>query len=219
MNRPTFIPSEEFLRKLPKTDLHVHLDGSIRIDTIVDLAKKQGVALPTTDRDELFKLIYAGDVCESLEDYLKAFNITLSVMQTRDSLVRTAYELCEDAWAEGVRYIEVRYSPILHTHGGLGLADIVEAVLEGLRMNLSFRALAFYDQTYIDFRDRDSATDDFRNYLPNRGSAIDRWRHGVGGGIRLYFRSVVVPLLGFDVGYGLGHDEIITYFAIGLTEL
>jgi len=86
-------------------------------------------------------------------------------------------------------------------------------------MNLSFRALAFYDQTYIDFRDRDSATDDFRNYLPNRGSAIDRWRHGVGGGIRLYFRSVVVPLLGFDVGYGLGHDEIITYFAIGLTEL
>jgi len=119
---------------MPKTDLHVHLDGSIRIDTIVDLAKKQGVALPTTDRDELFKLIYAGDVCESLEDYLKAFNITLSVMQTRDSLVRTAYELCEDAWAEGVRYIEVRYSPILHTHGGLGLADIVEAVLEGLRM-------------------------------------------------------------------------------------
>ncbi len=129
---PAVLPIE-LIHKMPKTDLHVHLDGSLRIDTIIDLAKQQGVELPTFDKKGLFDLIYAGDVCSSLEDYLKAFNITLSVMQTRDSLVRTAYELCEDAWAEGVRYIEVRYSPILHTRNGLGLANIVEAVLEGLR--------------------------------------------------------------------------------------
>jgi adenosine deaminase len=125
--------SLDFLEKLPKTDLHVHLDGSLRLDTIIDLARKQNVKLPTEDREGLFRMIYAGEVCDSLDDYLKAFDITLSVMQTKDSLARSAYELAEDAWNEGVRYIEVRYAPILHTRGGLRLTDVVEAVLHGLR--------------------------------------------------------------------------------------
>ncbi|RMH41528.1 MAG: adenosine deaminase [Deltaproteobacteria bacterium] len=124
----------DLIEKLPKTDLHLHLDGSLRLDTIIDLAKQQGVDLPTFDRGELFNLLYAGERCESLEDYLKAFDITLSVLQTRDALVRAAYELAEDAHRENVRYLEVRYSPLLHRRGGLGLADIVEAVLHGLRM-------------------------------------------------------------------------------------
>jgi adenosine deaminase len=123
----------EFIQKLPKTDLHVHLDGSLRLDTVLDLARKQGVALPTEDRGELFQLLYAGDVCSSLEDYLKAFDITLSVMQTEESLERAAYELAEDAWSEGVRYIEVRYAPMLHTRADLSLTQVVEAVLRGLR--------------------------------------------------------------------------------------
>jgi adenosine deaminase len=125
--------SLDLIQKLPKTDLHVHLDGSLRLDTILDLARQQGVKLPTTDREELFRLIYAGDVCQSLEDYLQAFNITLSVMQTEEALVRAAYELAEDAWNENVQYFEVRYSPLLHTRGGMSLAQIVEAVLHGLR--------------------------------------------------------------------------------------
>ena len=134
--------SEELIRKLPKTDLHVHLDGSLRLDTVIDLARKQNVKLPTDDRDGLFSLLYAGDVCNSLEDYLKAFDITLSVMQTEESLERAAFELAEDAWNEGVRYIEVRYAPMLHTRAGLNLTDVVEAVLRGLRMakrNLGIR--------------------------------------------------------------------------------
>ena len=126
--------SLEFIEKLPKTDLHVHLDGSLRLDTVIELAKKHNVELPTTDRDKLFRLIYAGEVCNSLDDYLKAFDITLSVMQTEESLERTAFELAEDAWNEGVRYIEVRYAPMLHTREGLRLATVVEAVLRGLRM-------------------------------------------------------------------------------------
>jgi len=126
--------SLDLIQKLPKTDLHVHLDGSLRLDTILDLAKKQGVQLPTTDRDELFRILYKGDVCDSLEEYLEAFDITLSVMQTEDALVRTAYELAEDAWKENVQYIEVRYSPLLHRRAGMSLATIVEAVLHGLRM-------------------------------------------------------------------------------------
>ncbi len=123
----------EFIESLPKTDLHVHLDGSLRIGTIIDLAKKQSVQLPTNDPGELFTMIYAGDVCNSLEDYLKAFDITLSVMQTEESLERTAFELAEDAWKEGVRYIEVRYSPVLHQEKGLRLSAIIESVLRGLR--------------------------------------------------------------------------------------
>ncbi len=123
----------EFLEKLPKTDLHVHLDGSIRLDTILELARENAVTLPTTDRGELFSRIYAGDVCSSLEDYLRAFDITLSVMQTEGALERAAYELAEDAWREGVRYIEVRYAPMLHTRRGLSLTQVMEAVLRGLR--------------------------------------------------------------------------------------
>jgi adenosine deaminase len=125
--------SLEFIEKLPKTDLHVHLDGSIRVDTIIELARKQGVKLPTFDRGELFRQIYAGDVCNSLDDYLKAFDITLSVMQSEESLERAGYELAEDAWRENVRYIEVRYAPMLHTRAGLSLTDVVEATLRGLR--------------------------------------------------------------------------------------
>jgi adenosine deaminase len=123
----------EFIQKLPKTDLHVHLDGSLRLDTIIDLARKQNVALPTFDRADLFSRIYAGEVCNSLDDYLKAFDITLSVMQTEEALERIAYELAEDAWRENVRWIEVRYAPMLHTRNGLRLTQVVEAVLRGLR--------------------------------------------------------------------------------------
>ena len=123
----------DFIEKLPKTDLHCHLDGSLRIPTILELADKQKVKLPASDGDALFKLIYAGDVCQSLEDYLKAFDITLSVMQTEEALFRTALELAEDCARENVRYLEVRYSPMLHTRMGLKLTQIVEAVIQGLR--------------------------------------------------------------------------------------
>jgi adenosine deaminase len=81
----------------------------------------------------LFRLIYAGERCRSLDDYLKAFDITLSVLQTEDALFRAAVELAEDCARENVRYLEVRYSPMLHTQRGLKLAPIVEAVIQGLR--------------------------------------------------------------------------------------
>jgi adenosine deaminase len=123
----------EILRKLPKTDLHIHLDGSLRIDTLMELAKEQGVQLPTSDKAELTHKLQMGEECRSLEDYLDAFKITLSVMQSRDALSRTAYELAEDAAGENVRYMEVRYSPILHTERGLRLAEVNDSVLEGLK--------------------------------------------------------------------------------------
>jgi outer membrane protein insertion porin family len=85
--------------------------------------------------------------------------------------------------------------------------------------SLSFRALAFYDTAYTDYLDREIAADTFRRYLPDPASRLGPWRNGFGGGVRVYFRSIVIPLLGFDVGYGLPGGETRTYFAIGLTEL
>src|SRR6266487_1049299 len=102
--------SLEYLQKLHTTDLHCHLDGSLRLHTILELAAEQKVKLPAHDEDRLFKLIYPGEECQSLEDYLKAFDITLAVLQTEDALHRVAFELAEDAARENVRYIEVRYS-------------------------------------------------------------------------------------------------------------
>lgn len=123
----------ELIQRLPKTDLHCHLDGSLRLDTVLDLARGHDVKLPTFDRAELRKLLVAADHVASLDDYLRAFDITLSVMQTEEGLERCAFELAEDAWRENVRYIEVRYSPLLHTREGLRPAQVVEAVLRGLR--------------------------------------------------------------------------------------
>ena len=120
------------IQRLPKTDLHVHLDGSLRIQTILELAEQQKVKLPGDSVEKLRPFVEVGEDCKSLVEYLKAFDDTLSVMQTYDALVRTAFELAEDAAKENVQYMEVRYSPILHQQKGLTLHAIVQAVLEGL---------------------------------------------------------------------------------------
>jgi len=122
----------EDLQLLPKTDLHVHLDGSLRLTTILELAEEQEVKLPADTVEALKPFVEVGDDCQSLVEYLRAFDVTLSVMQTYEALVRTAFELAEDAAKENVRYMEVRYSPILHQQKGMTLHNIVRAVLEGL---------------------------------------------------------------------------------------
>jgi adenosine deaminase len=123
----------EVIEKLPKTDLHVHLDGSLRLGTILELADRQRIELPSHDADGLRAAMNLGQNCGSLVEYLKAFDVTLRVMQTEESLERIAYELAEDAARENVRYMEVRYAPMLHTRRGLKLTSVVEAVLSGLR--------------------------------------------------------------------------------------
>jgi adenosine deaminase len=122
-----------FFERLPKVDLHVHLDGSMRLATILDLARRDSVDLGADDEDGLRRLIRPGARYESLEEYLKGFAVTLKVLQTDHGLYRAAYELAEDAAAENIEYMEVRYSPILHTRRKLSLAAILESVLSGLR--------------------------------------------------------------------------------------
>jgi adenosine deaminase len=125
--------SEELLHALPKTDLHCHLDGSLRLRTMLELADRQGVKLPADTEEGLAKAMKIGQRHGSLEEYLKGFEITLSVLQTEDALYRTAYELAIDAAAENCKVLEVRYAPVLHLQKGLKPTMVVESVLEGLR--------------------------------------------------------------------------------------
>ena len=124
--------TKEALRRLPKTDLHVHLDGSVRPETLIELADEVGADLPTRDPAELADYMHVQDA-RDLVDYLSRFDITLSVMQTAGALERIAFELAEDAAAESVRYMEVRFSPVLNIQEGLTLTEAVAAPLRGLR--------------------------------------------------------------------------------------
>jgi len=129
MNRPLTLA---LIQRLPKTDLHCHLDGSLRIATILELARAQGVALPAHEPKALYDLLYQGNGCSSLEEYLRAFAITLAVLQEAAAIQRVAYELIEDCARENVRYLEVRFSPMLHTQRGLSYPQILDAVIAGL---------------------------------------------------------------------------------------
>jgi len=126
--------TREVMRKLPKAELHKHLDGSVRPRTIIELAKEQGVELPTFDEAELKKLVSVDENCSSLVEYLRGFGITLKVLQRPYALTRAMYEVCEDSWNDGVRYLEIRFSPILHIEEGLSLGGVMEAVCEGLTL-------------------------------------------------------------------------------------
>lgn len=126
------LPSEDFVRSLPKVDLHCHLDGSLRLETISDLAQSRRVQLPANSLDELRALFRPQNTAPNLVDYLKRFEYTLAVLQDAEALSRAAYELALDNAAENVLYLEVRYSPILHTRKGLKLTQVMNAVLEGL---------------------------------------------------------------------------------------
>ncbi len=124
--------SDSLLKKLPKVELHCHLDGCLRIETILDLGQRYNVSLPASNPEDLIKLLCIGKKRGTLEEYIARFDITLSVMQTPEALTRIAFELIEDVAAENVRYIEVRYAPILHTRLGMTLEEAVEAVRDGL---------------------------------------------------------------------------------------
>ena len=121
----------EILRRLPKAELHCHLDGSVRPQTLLDLAREYGVQMPRSTVQELRDFMVVGNA-RNLEDYLERFDVTLSVMQHADALERIAYELAADAHADGVLYIEVRFSPVLNIRAGLEMHEVVEAVGRGL---------------------------------------------------------------------------------------
>jgi adenosine deaminase len=123
--------THELLLALPKTDLHVHLDGSLRLSTLIELAREQGVELPSWSeaglRETVFKDSYA-----NLEEYLQGFAYTTAVLGDEEALERVAYEFAWDNIRENVCYVEVRFAPQLHMGRGLSYDDVFGAVARGM---------------------------------------------------------------------------------------
>jgi len=123
--------TRELIAKMPKTDLHLHLDGSIRIETLIELAKQEKVELPSYTVDGLCHTVFKENY-ENLEEYLKGFGYTCAVMRNRENIERISFELALDNQKEGVRYIEVRFAPQLHAGGEMNLLQTIQAVDSGL---------------------------------------------------------------------------------------
>ncbi|MER6825979.1 adenosine deaminase [Streptosporangium sp. NPDC000563] len=126
------LPTFEQIRLAPKVLLHDHLDGGLRPETIIELARESGYdRLPATETESLRAWFRESADSGSLERYLETFDHTVGVMQTREALVRVAAECAEDLANDGVVYAEVRYAPEQHTSAGLSLEEVIEAVQEG----------------------------------------------------------------------------------------
>jgi len=124
---------EQIVKSAPKVLLHDHLDGGLRPQTVIDLAKETGYKkLPTSNPTELGEWFHRGANKGNLVEYLQGFEHTIAVMQTREALERAAYEMMEDMKNDGVCYVETRFAPVFHTEKGLYQEDVVNAVLEGL---------------------------------------------------------------------------------------
>lgn len=124
---------DEWIKGLPKIDLHCHLDGSLSRETIKLMAAESGVELPQ-DNGELDRLLRADDHCASLAEYLQKFDLPLSCLTSRNLFKLAAQSLVRDAAAENVRYLEVRFAPMLSVRDELSARDTVEGVLEGLKL-------------------------------------------------------------------------------------
>jgi adenosine deaminase len=118
------------VQSLPKAVLHEHLDGGLRVATVIELADAAGIDLPSFDESELTTWFHQGQ-SGSLESYLEAFDYTTAVMQTQESVSRIAYEAVEDLANDGVVYAEIRFGPALCTKGKMGMHDVLEAALDG----------------------------------------------------------------------------------------
>ena len=121
------------LKRLPKVLLHEHLDGVLRPETVIALARRAGYdQLPTENPEELARWFQQGANQGSLPKYLEGFRHTIAVMQTDEALERVAYEQAEDLSGDGVVYFETRFAPVFHTRAGLSHQQVVSAVLKGL---------------------------------------------------------------------------------------
>jgi adenosine deaminase len=123
--------TRELIGRLPKAELHLHLDGSLRPETMIALAAEATVSLPTRDPAALRRFMRV-DQAVNLEEYLTRFDYTVQLLQTPDAIERVAYEIVEDAAQDNVRYLELRYCPELSRRSGMSLDEVLEAELRGL---------------------------------------------------------------------------------------
>ena len=118
----------------PKVDLHLHLDGSFRIETMYELAKERNIKLPGDSLEGYREWMNIHADAKNVNDYLQMFDPPTQVLQDKDSLIRVTKELIDDIAKDGLRYAEIRFAPQLHTHKNLSQSDACEAILEGKRL-------------------------------------------------------------------------------------
>lgn len=135
--------SNDVIQRIPKVELHDHLDGGLRPSTILDLAGERGIALPASEAESLGAWFRRGANRKSLSLYLEGFAPVLSILQDAAALERVAREAIEDLAAEHLVYVELRFAPVLHTKGGLSLGEVVEAVLRGLEAGRGLTGLRY----------------------------------------------------------------------------
>jgi adenosine deaminase len=125
-------PLRRFVEAMPKAELHLHLDGSLRIDTALELARTRGIDAPR-DWAGMSAALIAPMPCADQAQLLRAFDLPIALMQDAEALERITSELVETKAADGVRYVEIRWGPLLHVAGRLSLADGIAAVCAGAR--------------------------------------------------------------------------------------
>lgn len=125
-------------------ELHLHLDGSLRPETVWELAKEQGVELPAKSAEEVKYMMEVPEDCKTLEEYLERFDLPLLVLQKADAIERVTFELVEDLAKEGVEYAEPRFAPQFSVKDGLTQDEVVEAAIRGAE-----RGMKMYPQIRV----------------------------------------------------------------------
>ncbi len=125
-------PLKRLIQAMPKAELHLHLDGSLRVDTALDLARTRAIDAPR-DWAGMSSALIAPMPCADQTELLRAFDLPIALMQDAEALERITAELVVSKAADNVRYVEIRWGPLLHVAGGLSLADGIAAVCAGAR--------------------------------------------------------------------------------------
>lgn len=123
----------EQIKNIPKAELHCHLDGSLRPETVLDLCLKENIEIPYKSSEEFKESLKISKECSSLKEYLEKFYFPIKVMQSKKNIYRVTMELLEDAKKDGIAYIEIRFAPFQHLEKGLNPNDVVEAALEAMK--------------------------------------------------------------------------------------
>ena len=125
-------PTVDLFRRMPKAELHLHLDGSLRPETALDLARRRGLA-EGLDLAAMRSRLVAPALCADQAQLLRAFDLPIALMQDSEALERVTFELVEDVAGDGTRYVEIRWAPLLHARRGLSLRGGIDAVAAGAR--------------------------------------------------------------------------------------
>lgn len=211
-------------------ELHLHLDGSLRPETVWELAEEQQIRLPAADLEELRYQMKVPEDCQSLHECLKRFDLPLLVLQEADALERVTFELTEDLAKEGVTYAEIRFAPQQSMEHGLTQDQAVEAAIRGakrgmemypsIRVGLILCCMRGEDKEALNLETVESV----RKYLGDVVCAVD-----LAGAESLYPTEIFAPVFARVREYGLpmtihageaaGPDSIRTALSYGTKRI